>query len=209
MNLQLTALTKFIFFQVRPLATLTESDNDFDIACFEEISEAKLKYEKLGCSDKSQVFAKMPDWNPAEIIGTRPDQLSYSLYRSIVTDRVWAKQRYENGNIDLRGEPLMQMFCGQPYINVLKSIKSFIPRALDENLATKISEIAIQNYKDNPAFHDKLEFEIIPTCFDYNIKKWTKIYVSSEGGLTQKEFEKWFELLKENTVLQIQNFSLL
>ena len=35
----------------------------------------------------------MPDWNPAEIIGFQPSLFSYSLYKYLVTDRIWANAR--------------------------------------------------------------------------------------------------------------------
>ena len=35
----------------------------------------------------------MPDWNPAEIIGIRPKPLDLSLYKELITDHVWAKNR--------------------------------------------------------------------------------------------------------------------
>ena len=39
----------------------------------------------------------MPDWNPAEIIGFKPNKLSLSLYERLITNKVWAKQREEFG----------------------------------------------------------------------------------------------------------------
>ena len=35
----------------------------------------------------------MPDWNPVEIIGKYPSQLSVSLYKYLITDNIWAKAR--------------------------------------------------------------------------------------------------------------------
>ena len=35
----------------------------------------------------------MADWNPAEMIGNKPTNLSISLYAELITDRVWATQR--------------------------------------------------------------------------------------------------------------------
>ena len=43
------------------------------------------------------VFGVMPDWNPAEIIGVRPQPLALSLYRELVTDSIWAYQRNNYG----------------------------------------------------------------------------------------------------------------
>ena len=38
-------------------------------------------------------YSVMSDWNPAEIVGTKPKRLAMSLYRHIITDDVWAQQR--------------------------------------------------------------------------------------------------------------------
>ena len=37
----------------------------------------------------------MTDWNPAEMIGTKPGRLAGSLYRYLITDEAWAQQRSE------------------------------------------------------------------------------------------------------------------
>ena len=52
----------------------------------------------------------MSDWNPAEIIGTRPKPFSLSLYRYLITDEVWAQQRHEYGYRDLRSHNLITVF---------------------------------------------------------------------------------------------------
>lgn len=35
----------------------------------------------------------MPDWNPAEIIGVTPRPLAMSLYRELITSRIWSQAR--------------------------------------------------------------------------------------------------------------------
>lgn len=193
-------------FQVRPIASLKNVSRCEDHCLEKQLNIAERIYTEFVSSGTGSVFAKMPDWNPAEMIGSRPDFLSYSLYREIITDRVWAKQRFENGNIDLRGEPLMQLFCGQPYINVKRSIKSFIPAELNSEIANKIVDTALNIYRDNPSFHDKLEFEVIPTCVDLNHSKWEALYVSKYGSLTQGEYSRWLDALRQTTKFQIMKF---
>ena len=39
----------------------------------------------------------MSDWNPAEMIGTKPKSLSLSLYKSLITDSIWCLQRKNYG----------------------------------------------------------------------------------------------------------------
>ena len=43
----------------------------------------------------------MTDWNPAEIIGTKPNPLSYSLYSELITDYIWSKSRANFNYCDL------------------------------------------------------------------------------------------------------------
>ena len=195
-------------FQVRPLATLANAGSLSDDESFAARDIAKGKFRELQGNSKAgePIFARMPDWNPAEIIGARPDFLSYSLYRKIITDRVWAQQRYENGNVDMRGQHLMTHFCGQPYVFVNASLLSFIPRALPEKICKKILGIALERYSCNPSYHDKIEFEIIPTCFDGNDEKWRECYIG-EGKLSEEEFELWMDELRLTTKSQISSIN--
>jgi hypothetical protein len=74
----------------------------------------------------------MPDWNPAEIVGIRPEaSMALSLYREWITDAIWAYQRHNYGYRNLRSFPLMPHFFGLPYIDVRLSFNSFIPADLD------------------------------------------------------------------------------
>ena len=45
----------------------------------------------------SNVFGQMPDWNPAEIIGEFPRPMSFSLYKLLITNKVWSDARSEMG----------------------------------------------------------------------------------------------------------------
>ena len=54
----------------------------------------KLRNKNIKYSKKS-VFGNMPDWNPAEMIGTFPSNLSYSLYQKLITQRSWSFARHQ------------------------------------------------------------------------------------------------------------------
>ena len=49
----------------------------------------------------------MPDWNPAEIIGTNPRKLASSLYQNQITDHIWSEARKIMGYKDVGKTPLM------------------------------------------------------------------------------------------------------
>ena len=76
----------------------------------------------------------MPDWNPAEIIGTSPSKLSVSLYNYLIMNNIWAKQRSEFGYYDTRPQKLMFLFCGKPYVDIRASFLSFTLKILQRKL---------------------------------------------------------------------------
>ena len=88
------------------------------------------------CSVRPTRYSVMTDWNPAEIVGTTPRALALSLYRFLVTDDVWARQRAEYGYRDVRPCPLLVEIAGHPYVDVRACFNSFVPAALDDDLAT-------------------------------------------------------------------------
>ncbi|MER6738272.1 PEP/pyruvate-binding domain-containing protein [Streptomyces puniciscabiei] len=120
------------------------------------------------------LFGVMPDWNPAEIIGVRPRPLALSLYRWLVTDRVWADQRYRYGYRDVRGCPLMVDFHGMPYIDVRASFNSLIPADVEDDLAGRLVDLMIDRLAADPSLHDKVEFEVVSSCYTFDTRAQTR-----------------------------------
>jgi phosphohistidine swiveling domain-containing protein len=102
----------------------------------------------------------MPDWNPAELIGIRPQQLSRTLFKDLITDSIWTYERGNLGYRNVRGVPLLIDLAGQPYIDVRASLNSLIPAALDDSLAEKLCNSYLDILKSDPRLHDKLESEV-------------------------------------------------
>ncbi len=157
-------------FQVRPIAVNHKNDSvkDQDIKEVLDHCVNAFKIEQLktfGVVGHHTYFGVMPDWNPAEIIGVKPKPLAYSLYRYLIADKIWAEQRAAFGYRDVRQYPLIRTFAGQPYVNVRSSLNSFIPANVDEAAAERICDAYLAVLKDNPQFHDKLEFEVAFTVF--------------------------------------------
>ncbi len=161
---------KVHIFQVRPI---TVSHSDFDIK-IEEIKKnilgAKnsfIQYQKASpfVYGKKTILANMPDWNPAELIGTRPKPLAFSLYRNLITNEVWARQRKEFGYCDIRPHILVTSLSGQPYIDVRASFNSFIPNNLSSTLKDKLVNAYLGILSENPQLHDKIEFEVVFTTW--------------------------------------------
>jgi glutamine kinase len=115
------------------------------------------------------IFGVMPDWNPAEIVGLRPWPLSLSLYRELITDAIWAYQRDNYGYQNLRSFPLLVSFHGLPYIDVRVSFNSFVPRDVPDHLASRLVNYYIDRLLAEPHLHDKVEFEIIFSCYTLDL----------------------------------------
>ena len=137
----------------------------------------------------------MSDWNPAEIIGKLPSILSSSIYKYIITDSNWALSRRLDNYKNVNG-PLLVNILGTDYVDVNKSIKSFIPNEITDKITQKIEYKAYSFLCQNPSLHDKLEFEIIPTCIDLNWLKWSEYFKDS---LSKEELEIYKKILIKNT----------
>lgn len=119
---------------------------------------------------RQTVFGVMPDWNPAEIVGTRPRPLALSLYRKLVTDQIWAYQRSNYGYKNLRSFPLLASFHGMPYVDVRVSFNSFIPADIEDGLADRLVDHYLDRLLQSPALHDKIEFEIVFSCYTLDLQ---------------------------------------
>ena len=130
----------------------------------------------------------MPDWNPAEIIGTAPKKLAASMYRSVITDSIWRKARAEMGYYEPQGLPLMMLCAGQPYINTRISFYSFIPASLKKSILDKLAIHWVKQLAENPHLHDKVEFSIALTTWSFDYKEKSKKLLPS--FLDQKEYKE-------------------
>ena len=180
--------SKPVLLQVRPLEVGRQLLNDNDFVAVLDRVQKQISYMNAPhpfLHGSSTVFGVMPDWNPAEIIGIRPKPLSMSLYRDVLTDSIWAYQRSNYGYRNLRGHPLMLELAGQPFIDVRVSFNSFIPEDLPEDLASRLVDYYIKRLVDLPNNHDKVEFEIVFSCFTLGMD--SRLESLKEAGFTEGE----------------------
>lgn len=161
--------------QVRAIVT-SGKENLSDINLIRVLRKLEKKICKLNSLHPNllgnkAIFGVMPDWNPAEIIGIRPKKLALSLYKELITDETWAYQRDNYGYRNLRSHPLLVSFVGVPYIDVRVSFNSFIPKELDSNIASKLVNYYLNMLELDINRHDKVEFEIVFSCFYFGIEK--------------------------------------
>lgn len=161
----------------------------------ETIRQAQKKKPFL-CGEKA-LYSVMTDWNPAEMIGIRPKPLALSLYREIITDSVWAYQRDNYGYRNLRSFPLMVDFGGLPYIDVRVSFNSFVPAGLEEGLSDKLVNYYLTRLIENPAKHDKAEFDIVFSCYTFDLAQ--RIQILKDYGFSEEEINKIVDALRDVT----------
>jgi hypothetical protein len=186
--------------QARPLVlSLSPEPESFQAARLESIERkvARGMQPHPFLIGRRTVYGVMPDWNPAEIVGIRPMPLALSLYRELITDAIWAYQRHNYGYRNLRSFPLMPHFFGLPYIDVRLSFNSFIPADLDEKLAGRLVDHYIDRLLAEPTLHDKVEFEIVFSCYTLDLPK--RLERLTEAGFSKGEREAIADSLRKLT----------
>jgi len=180
--------------QVRPLArTKIVSYQRLDQMITEEIRHAgEFVTEK--CRRVPQlygdttVFGEMPDWNPAEIIGTQPKPLATTLYSFIIMKSVWREARHLGGYRHPFPYQLLVNIAGRPYVDVRCSFNSFLPATLRPELSEKLVNHYLDRLKLHPEFHDKIEFEIVISALDFDFENQTVRL--REAGFSPDEIEE-------------------
>ena len=177
-------------------------------------------------------FGVMPDWNPAEILGVRPKKLAISLYKELITDNIWAHQRADYGYRDLTMHPLMISFGGIPYIDTRITFNSFVPQKLNDKIAEKLVDYYLNKLSEYPKYHDKIEFEIVYSCYylgihedlkdlrkfgfneneitriEFSLLELTNDIIDPKKGLFRKDISKIHQLEKNYEVIMESEISL-
>lgn len=172
-----------VVFQIRPLAANYRFSKEFDDKAFfrykRQVKES-VRSQPGGVDGQTMLFSDMAFWNPSEIIGTHPHELDYSLYREIITKRAWNEGLVPMGYRRVNRE-LMVRFSGKPYISIDYSFLSLIPSAVSQELAEKLVAYYKRKLQRDLTTHDKIEFEIVYSCYDFSTGK-------KLDGLTDENF---------------------
>lgn len=156
----------------------------------------------------SNVLSDMTDWNPAEMIGANPKPLSLSLYQNLITDSTWRISRGMIGYNNPSPEKLLFCLGGHPYIDVRNSFNNLIPNDLSPVLSNKLVNHYINLLKQKKHFHDKVEFEIVISCFSPDIEK--HLIRLEKDNFTVKEIRELKTSLKKltNDIIYERNFKI-
>ena len=178
-----------VLLQARPLVGATPAAAPRDRHC-RRLATAEAKARSvLGAHPlargRRSALGCMTDWNPAEMIGMRPKPLALSLYRALVTDTVWSSQRAAYGYRDLGGFPLLIDVLGVPYVDIRASFESFLPAALPDAAAGRLVDHYLDRLAAAPALHDKVEFEIVLSCYAFDIEG--RLEVLRRAGIAEAD----------------------
>lgn len=176
-----------VIFQTRPLAANYKySRNKRNELVLDIKSRTIAEYQEFR-NERRYLLSDMAFWNPAEIIGTNPHPLDYSLYREIITHKAWNQGLVEMGYTEV-DDDLMYRFGNKPYICIDYAFRSLLPSELDEDLAERLVDFYRLKLAKDYTAHDKIEFEIVLSCFDFATED-KLVELRSEGFTDEDIFE--------------------
>jgi phosphohistidine swiveling domain-containing protein len=200
---------KIHLLQVRPLVIIKKRNmpNEYFQDNLKKIEKkiSKLQKRHYNLYGHKAVYGVMPDWNPAEMIGIKPKNLSLSLYEELITNDVWSKQRKSLGYKDLTSHHLLINILGTPYVDVRVDFNSWIPANLNDKTSEKLVNFYINKFSQNLFLHDKIEFNIIFTCSTLDLNE--KVKELKTYKFSNIQIKKLIEGLRIVTNNTINNFN--
>ena len=99
---------KILIFAQKSIVSKKFKNYDKEIhTVINNIKKKLINKKNIYALGSTTIFSNMADWNPAEMIGTKPKNLSLSLYSELITNDVWSKQRCNYGYSDCHPNYLM------------------------------------------------------------------------------------------------------
>lgn len=174
---------RVIIFQVRPLAAIIGKPTPMTDR---EFVDTKA-FAKCNYLDTNHILSDMAYWNPAEIIGTNPRPLDYSLYRELITSRIWSEGISVLG-YEFVNDDLMQKVGNKPYISVNYTFAGLTPAVINEQLRYKLYNYYETKLRKDKTAHDKMEFEIVFNSYDFMTDE--RLAALIEEGFTEEEISQ-------------------
>jgi glutamine kinase len=156
-----------VIFQVRPISTIQKYKNIPDKNIFKNVHDIVLHYIKLSQNSNGYSHYTLSDmsfWNPAEIIGDRAGNLSYSIYRYLILHEAWNSGLVPLGYKKINRDLVVRL-GNKPYIEVETAFLALLPEELDASITRKLVIHYRNKLERNPELHDKIEFDIVHNCF--------------------------------------------
>ena len=193
-----------VIFQVRPLAASYKFGRNVSVQKLIDRKNAiRAKYDRYIARTGNRLLSDMAFWNPAEIIGDNPHRLDYSLYRDIITHRAWNDGLVPMGYRKVSSD-LMYQLGNKPFISIENSFMSLIPASLQDDLARRLCDFYCAKLKTDWSAHDKIEFEIVYSCFDFQTD--LRIQELKENGFSEAEVKEVRNVLFQQTDNLIRHY---
>ena len=182
-----------IIFQVRPITSITKNSSiKLENSISKLITKEKEKFQYLNKKNhvygNYTIFSDMSDWNPAEIIGDNPNLLDYSLYDYLIMEKIWHQSRKILEYQDIEPYHLMAKFGNKPFVDLRGSFNSLIPNAFNSFQKKKLINYYLKKINTERYLHDKIEFEIVFSCYDLVINN--RLKELKKYGFTSKEIQE-------------------
>ena len=146
----------------------------------------------------------MAFWNPSELIGEYPRELSKSLFEYLITDINWSKSLQRIGYSKVN-ENLGYRFGNKFYINLENSFKGLLLNNIEE----KIKKCLVESYKKklikNNSAHDKIEFEIVNSCWNFSL--YNDLKSNLKKNFHKAIIDKTYKKIKIHSLKIINNIS--
>ena len=159
-------------------------------------------FAKCNYLDTNHVLSDMAYWGTAEVVGTNPRPLDYSLYRSLIADRVWS-QAIEPLGYNYLPEAMMQRIGNKPYNSVDRTMQVLTPAEISERTAYKLHNYYRTLLRSNKMLHGNIEHTILMSCYNFATKdrmERLRMY-----GFSEEEIEEISGALKKITENCVKN----
>jgi phosphohistidine swiveling domain-containing protein len=195
-----------VIFQVRPLAANSKFYSLADDKLLAQIERCKRFYQGLSTDHNltnPPLLSDMAFWNPAELIGDRPEYLAYSIFNHLIMKGPWNEALLPLGYAEVSGG-LMVRIANKPYILVAKAFRSLLPASIPHEMAQQLVDYYLNKLQRHPELHDKVEFEIVHNCYTFDLEQQvTELY---RHGFSQADVSTLTAALKYQTMEIVKNF---
>lgn len=126
-------------------------------------------FAKCNYLDTNHIMSDMAYLNVVKTLGVNPRHLDYSLYRDLITSRIWNEALLDLGYEAVPDE-LMFKIGNKPYISVNNVFLGLTPRGLGSQLTYKLIEYYSYKLRGNKALHGKVEDNVFFTSYNFATK---------------------------------------
>jgi len=175
-----------VIFQVRPLAANHECRSLNVVEIEKTINFHTKNYYKQVLAQQDilkgepLVLSDMAFWNPAELIGSQPSPLAYDIFNLLFMKKSWRIGLQSLSYANVPASPLMYQYGNKPYIHVNLAFLSLFPNLIQEKHQKLLYKAYIKKIISQPYLHDKVEFEVLATAYDFNLYNRMKALLDNQ-----------------------------